>query len=76
MYPRKGLYSALARLQQKLDELTSAKDDNWYRQYYTLHKADPKCPYLGPVSDQLKAEFIEQEIKELIKEYDVYSRSK
>lgn len=70
MYPRKEFYKALSRLQLKLDELTGKKDDNWWRQFFTLHKADCNCPYLGPVSNQLDAAFIDKEMQDLIKAYN------
>lgn len=75
MYPRRNLYKALSALQIKLDQLVANKDDGWWRQFYTLHKADNNCPYLGAVSDQLNESFIEKEIQELIKAYNEYRKS-
>jgi hypothetical protein len=75
MYPNRELYKALSSLQIKLDELIATKDDGWWRQFYTLHKADRNCPYLGTVSNQLKPDFIIPEIENLIKAYNEFRKS-
>lgn len=70
MYPNREFYKALSSLQIKLDELVATKDDGWWRQFYTLHKADRNCPYLGTVSNQLPPDFIIKEMEELIRSYN------
>jgi hypothetical protein len=71
MYDRKELYIKLAALHLKLDSVN--KGDDWYHQFHTLFKANgPTCPYLGVISKQLKPDFIEKEIEDLIKEYNEF----
>jgi hypothetical protein len=70
MYPNREFYKALSSLQIKLDELVDRKDDGWYRQFHTLHKADRNCPYLGTVSKQFSPDFLAKVMEELIRSYN------
>lgn len=76
VFPRRELYKSLARLQLKLEELVNRKDNNWWRQFYMLHKADHNCPYLGAASNQLNPDFILKELDDLLEKYSDYKRSK